>query len=157
MKNYKYKCIDCQCRVDPRTKRCKKCYDKWRVDTKEERFLKYKEYQKQWYQKNKPRLLKEAVERSKNLSFDKRKSYIIKSKYGVNIDTFNNMLKDHNSKCKICGKEHSENKSLHIDHCHKTGKVRGLLCNKCNQGLGFFQDNINLMKKAIKYLEYGDL
>jgi len=157
MKDYKNKCIDCKCRVDNRTKRCKKCYDKWRLETKEERNLKLKIYQKQWYQENKPRLLKEAVIRSKNLSFEKRKSYIIKSKYGINIEIFNKMLEKHNFKCKICGKEHSEEKPLHIDHCHKTKKIRGLLCNKCNTGLGFFQDNTNLMKKAIKYLKNEEI
>jgi hypothetical protein len=43
-------------------------------------------------------------------------------------------------------------KELAIDHCHKTGKIRGLLCKNCNQGLGQFKDNIDLLLSAAKYL-----
>lgn len=46
MKDYKNKCVNCGCKVDNRTKRCKSCYDKWREETKENRALKFKEYQK---------------------------------------------------------------------------------------------------------------
>lgn len=61
------------------------------------------------------------------------------------------MLKAQNGVCAICGKS-DEPRSLCIDHNHKTGKVRGFLCRKCNYGLGRFEDNISLLEKAIKYL-----
>lgn len=54
-----------------------------------------------------------------------------------------------NRNCQICGEE----KNLNIDHCHKTGNVRGVLCNSCNVGIGLFKDNIELLKNSIKYLE----
>jgi hypothetical protein len=44
---------------------------------------------------------------------------------------------------------------LSIDHCHNTGKVRGLLCDHCNKGLGLFKDNIDYLNKAIEYLKYN--
>lgn len=72
-------------------------------------------------------------------------------RYGITKDMFNKMLKDQNSKCGICETVVDENSS-HIDHCHTTGKVRGILCEKCNKGLGQFNDNINYLKNAIKYL-----
>ena len=55
-------------------------------------------------------------------------------------------------KCEICNQTITES-TCHIDHCHKTNKVRGLLCNTCNKGLGLFKDNIAALSKAILYLE----
>lgn len=53
--------------------------------------------------------------------------------------------------------EHSQENPLFIDHCHETKDVRGLLCRRCNHGLGFFKDKIDLMNNAIKYLEDGNI
>jgi len=53
--------------------------------------------------------------------------------------------------CFICGLD-KDRRNLCIDHCHTTGKIRGLLCDSCNVGLGRFKDNTNLLEKAIKYL-----
>ena len=146
-------CIDCEVKIDSRGKRCKTCYDLWRESTKTERAQKFKEYQKEWYEENKERLITKGVERTRNLPKDTRKSYIIKSKYGIDIFRFKEMLKESNNKCTVCGKEHSDELPLNIDHDHKTGEVRGLLCKKCNYGLGFFGDDINLLNNAIKYLK----
>jgi hypothetical protein len=55
-------------------------------------------------------------------------------------------------KCKICKMKADLHNELCVDHCHKTGKVRGLLCRQCNTGLGNFRDNTELLKSAIKYL-----
>ncbi len=54
--------------------------------------------------------------------------------------------------CMICGKEFENGKEKHIDHCHATGKTRGILCRGCNVGLGNFKDDEGLMLKAIAYL-----
>ena len=61
--------------------------------------------------------------------------------------------------CAICGKKETRKSryggicKLHIDHDHKTKKIRGLLCHKCNNGLGNFRDNIENLDRAKKYLE----
>lgn len=56
--------------------------------------------------------------------------------------------------CEICGKSKKENeKELAIDHCHISGKIRGLLCSTCNSGIGLLRDDINILKKATEYLE----
>lgn len=59
-------------------------------------------------------------------------------------------------KCAICGKGpggmSNTKKRLVVDHNHKTGKIRGLLCGSCNIGLGHFKDNVEILKSAIKYL-----
>lgn len=61
----------------------------------------------------------------------------------------------HADSCAICGSTDPKDrrKKFHIDHCHKTGKVRGALCSNCNLGLGSLQDNPELLRKAALYLE----
>ena len=62
------------------------------------------------------------------------------------------MLFQQNYCCKICGNPEIKDKPLYVDHCHKTGNIRGLICSHCNTGLGNFYDNIELLQKAIDYL-----
>jgi hypothetical protein len=75
----------------------------------------------------------------------------IKQKYKLSMESYNDMLDNQNGLCKICNNKFDYD--LHIDHCHTTGKVRGLLCRDCNQGLGNFKDNTDLMLSGIKYLQ----
>ena len=76
----------------------------------------------------------------------------IKSNYGITTAQFEKMKMDQGGVCAICGGKNVGGRRLGIDHCHKTGKVRALLCNHCNNGLGSFKDKIDLMAKAMKYL-----
>lgn len=83
-----------------------------------------------------------------------RKSYVTKSNTGVEPIDFYNLLNLQGNKCSICGKSTEDNKRrLSIDHCHETMIVRGLLCTTCNFGLGYFQDNKELLLKAVEYLK----
>ena len=84
-------------------------------------------------------------------------------RYGITAPQVDNMLKDNLGKCKICsmniffgtsGNQSGLKKhSAVVDHCHTTGKVRGVICWDCNKGLGNFRDDITRLKGAIKYLE----
>lgn len=65
---------------------------------------------------------------------------------------FDAMLVAQKGVCRICLLPPKEGKSLNIDHCHKTGRVRGLLCHNCNLGLGLFRDNPTILATAIEYL-----
>lgn len=78
--------------------------------------------------------------------------------YGLTLDDYKELQKKQNGKCAICGAEigNSEGDRLYVDHNHKTGKVRGILCSNCNIGIGKFHDNISLLKRAIEYLEKTD-
>lgn len=76
----------------------------------------------------------------------------MKYKTGISKKKYFEILNKQDGKCAICGTVES-NKRLLIDHCHSSMLVRGLLCNKCNQGIGYFNDNIELLKSAIDYLE----
>ena len=74
-------------------------------------------------------------------------------KYGITYDDYMTLKREQNNECLICKINENElTKILNVDHCHKTGKVRGLLCSNCNRALGYFKDNINNLKGAIKYL-----
>jgi hypothetical protein len=73
--------------------------------------------------------------------------------FGVTPEQFDEMLNSQNGRCAICNKPHSADKrSFAVDHDHKTGKVRGLLCSRCNLTLGQLEDNIELFQSAIIYL-----
>lgn len=84
----------------------------------------------------------------------KNKFVALKTKYGVTPAKYNELLTTQNYNCAICNSSllNLDNKHIHLDHCHTTGKVRGILCSYCNLGLGNFKDNIQNLKNAINYL-----
>jgi|MudIll2142460700_1097286.scaffolds.fasta_scaffold04225_4 hypothetical protein len=71
--------------------------------------------------------------------------------YGISLDIWDKLFHDQEGTCAICNEEFKD--KINVDHDHITGKVRGLLCDKCNRALGQFNDDINKLKNAIKYLE----
>lgn len=81
-------------------------------------------------------------------SSEYHKNYYRFKKYGITKEDFDLM---YNGYCDICCIPIEPD--CHIDHCHKTGKVRGLLCNTCNKGLGLFKDSKVILREAIRYLE----
>jgi len=82
-----------------------------------------------------------------------------KDRYNFSLEQYEEMLEKQNNLCKICGFPETAKtntrgiKPLAVDHCHTTGKVRGLLCHSCNVLLGRAYDNTEILKKAISYLE----
>lgn len=78
----------------------------------------------------------------------------IKHRYGITIDDFNKMLLEQDGKCAACKKILTDGPmGTHIDHCHTTKKVRGILCGHCNRALGYVHDDIEKLKALIDYLE----
>ena len=71
-------------------------------------------------------------------------------KYGIEFEDYQRMYSEQEGKCSICSVEADR---LNIDHCHTTGKVRGLLCWDCNVAIGKFKDNVALLQQAIHYLQ----
>lgn len=77
---------------------------------------------------------------------------------GLSLDEYSKLLNEQGNVCKICGKSETARgrdgsaDPLSIDHCHKTNKVRGLLCRRCNTGLGCFDDSPDVLERVIKYL-----
>ena len=113
--------------------------------TDEERRIIRNEQSKIWRQEN-PKLYKKV-----------RKNYNLKRDYGITIDDYFLILQNQNYCCKICKKHESEFKiAFAVDHSHKTGKVRGLLCMDCNIGLGLFKDDIMILDSAKLYLKESE-
>jgi hypothetical protein len=78
----------------------------------------------------------------------------LKNKFGITIEDYNQMFEYQDGRCGICGKHQSElSNPLSVDHCHKTGKVRGLLCPKCNSGIGMLGDDLYGITLAMEYLQ----
>lgn len=77
----------------------------------------------------------------------------IKYRYGISLMQYEQLLSQQHGKCAICYcDEPSGAGQWHIDHCHETGKIRGLLCHHCNISLGGFKDSVDLLQNAINYL-----
>ena len=125
--------------------RCKVCSNKASVD---------------WYKQN------SDVERLKKQSWRKRNPSKVKSQnrrdalrqYGLSLNDWEQIFNKQNGLCAICDlPETSTNRGvlmrLSVDHCHSTGKVRGLLCSKCNKAIGLFGDRPDVLRNAAKYLE----
>lgn len=83
-----------------------------------------------------------------------RRNWYLFDRYGIGLVEYNQMLEDQNGKCAICGTRDPGGQAniFHVDHEHTTGKIRGLLCNNCNPGLGWFKDNEENLLNAIAYL-----
>ena len=123
---------------------------------------KVKGYHKKYYQVNRIKRLKASRQwRLKNAKrmkkwfkqrvlSGKKKEDTLKHSYRITLLQFEQMKNKQKNKCKICKQIFI--RTPHVDHCHKTNKIRGLLCSSCNSGLGLFKDNSQILKQAIKYL-----
>lgn len=107
------------------------------------------------------RCTKEAHKKWYDTSPGVIKNYALRTKYNITEAQYEQMCEGQNSVCAICKqqeadfarKSNTKRKALAVDHCHKTGKIRGLLCRRCNTALGTFKDSVVLLSSAIKYLE----
>jgi hypothetical protein len=118
---------------------------------------------KNWYDKN-PELVKKIRKdykeyrsdyyKSEERKLKHRKSYIERT-FNIPYELYEEMHNKQNGLCGICNRPETSKtyKYLAIDHCHKTGHIRGLLCNSCNRGIGMLLDNINIVRNALNYLK----
>ena len=97
---------------------------------------------RKWYEKNKHR----------------RPGYMLKHQYGITWQQYEEMLKNQNGVCAICGDKETvtgsrgQPRNLPVDHDHRSGKVRALLCYRCNSMIGYSREREDLLLKAIEYL-----
>jgi len=102
---------------------------------------------------------KDPFKREKFRQYQKRSG--LRIRYGITPEILNEMIIKQNNRCLICNNEPvkdgaHQNGILHIDHCHKSGKVRGLLCHLCNRAIGLFREDARLIEKALQYLKIHD-
>lgn len=100
-----------------------------------------------------------SCKREKGIQYEKensllRRCQMLRRRYGITHDIYMEMEKKQLGKCKIChsNKRNGSKKWLDVDHCHKTGRVRGLLCNQCNQALGLLKDCPDRLIRIQEYL-----
>jgi hypothetical protein len=96
---------------------------------------------------------KEANKRSRAKNWDKdkpRREKVLLWRYGLSKEQYDDMVIKQNGACAICSIV--KNKRLSVDHCHETGRVRGLLCIQCNMAIGLLRDNTKFLSQAIEYL-----
>lgn len=84
---------------------------------------------------------------------DTHRSRHLETNYGITVEQRNQMARQQNYSCAICGLIEDCTGTLHVDHDHTTNKVRGLLCSNCNHALGMFRDSVGVLKAAVVYLE----
>lgn len=84
------------------------------------------------------------------------REWYLRSRHKITLKEFDDIENSQNGKCAICNvSKEASPRGLAVDHNHGTGEIRGLLCLRCNLGLGYFKDNIQLMQNAINYLTKG--
>lgn len=105
------------------------------------------------YQKAKPEVQARAVARRRENG--KRRAADVKGKYGLTEGEYAALLERSGGLCEICGRVPSEvsKKGVCVDHCHDSGRVRGILCAPCNMGIGHLRDDPEVLRAAIGYLE----
>lgn len=118
---------------DPeKNKACKSRFNKSEVG---------KEYKRQYYAKHSSRY----------------RDSIFRRRYGITIDQYNELADKQNGVCAICQETCKSGRRLAVDHCHATGKIRGLLCMDCNRSIGGLKDSIELLEKAVSYLKHNSI
>jgi len=108
---------------------------------------------KEYYIDNREKLLARSAKWVRD-NPEKHKNNEMVRKYGITVSQYRVLEKAQNYSCAICTKSVADNKEdLAVDHCHTTGKVRGLLCKPCNRGIGMLQDSPDVIQKALEYLQ----
>lgn len=119
-----------------------KIREKARLKREENREV-YKAYHQNYYF---------TIEKNNPTTIERKNNTRRINKYGVTPEKYQEMLDEQSHVCAICGGTNPDGRQLFIDHCHKTNKVRGLLCTTCNSGIGYLDDSPEMLRRAWQYL-----
>jgi len=115
-------------------------------------------WERTWRQKNPEKARARNAKQRSNPGYKAKmrayqKKHHFRSTYGISVEQFDSMIEQQAGLCAICTKPMKPGHDTHIDHCHETNKVRAILCQRCNRGIGHFYDDTALISAAVKYLE----
>jgi len=106
-----------------------------------------------WYKENSERISERQKLKYQRADKVRLRDLKYQNSYGITLDDYNKIFANQDGRCAICNiHEQESGKILCVDHCHDTGKVRGLLCGKCNAGIGLLGDNPENLINAANYL-----
>jgi hypothetical protein len=130
---------------------CKSCYDGWLREVNPSYAHRQRQNCLNWCKENteRSRAIKARWQAKYDREHQKARSLRV---YGLTPDDYTRMLKDQGGGCAICGRPPGLKKRLAVDHDHETGRVRGLLCFRCNWGLSYFSEKAERLAKAAAYL-----
>lgn len=114
----------------------------WRQRNREQN----NEYQRRYYHEVTKKCPKKRAAKNKSGAFARRKA-----KYGISREEYDFLLTEQDGRCKICFEKVGE--ELRVDHDHETGKIRALLCAKCNSGIGLLKEDPDVLRLAAQYIE----
>lgn len=120
--------------------RCRGCMNAWKRENRRKNPDRHRASDKAYYERNK----------------DKARNYYLQKNYGISREEYDRLSQEQGGACAICGEMpagRGKASTLHVDHDHETGAVRGLLCTNCNNGLGQFRDDPERMRGAARYIE----
>ena len=149
---------------DGHDSRCKKCMSERNKEYYSENKEKLLEQRKEYYSENKDKISERAKKyyqnnREARLKYqhdnkERKKCLYLQRNFGITLDDYNEMLEAQEHRCAGCLIHEDELRSaLAVDHCHQTGKIRGLLCDACNLALGKLNDNPTTLRRLTEYLE----
>lgn len=142
---------------------CRNSAKKFRENMTEEQKIRNRESAKRSREKRKDKIREYHLKNRERINLrskewktkNKEKIFFggIKSRYGLTEDQYKELVKHQNNCCAICGIDSPTKKGWCVDHCHKTNKVRGILCSNCNSLLGFAKENIKTLEFSILYIK----
>ena len=141
---------------------CRVCYDRSRWQKRPELYERHREYMriygKRWYAKYCEAIRERNRKQYAGREIAVKREASLKSRYGMSLEDYDVMVTRQKGLCAICHRPprgKTNGNKLYVDHCHKSGQVRGLLCPGCNTALGQFYHDIDVLRQAIAYLTKG--
>jgi Recombination endonuclease VII len=136
---------------DGRRPDCKACFDarrkRWYLRNRAREIARVRAWQKA-----NPDRVKASHDRNRERRNKQMREIHLRNKFGLTVEEYNRILEAQGGVCAICEAPPTPGISLHVDHDHGTGEIRGLLCVRCNNALGLFREDPDLLKRAARYV-----